>query len=230
MKMKILVSVIVFHVIITLNLFSQTFLQPNFALKSHETLEISKVEIGSQSTSVYLSVENRISGGNFCADKSIFLIYPDGSRLKLTKANFIPVCPDTYNFKSIGEKLDFNLVFPSVRPGTQWIDIIEECDNNCFWFYGITLDNDLNNRLDEAFATASKGKPEDNILIFSNILESIDNQNLGIEGSLYINIITSAEDTGNKAEAAIWYKRFLISHAPRLNLYIKFLNERSIKY
>jgi hypothetical protein len=210
--------------------FSQTFLRPNFALKSHETLEILKVENTPQRTVVYLSVENRIIGGNFCADKSIYLIYPDGIRLKLSKANDIPACPDTYNFKSIGEKLDFNLVFPALKPGTEWFDLIEECNNNCFWFYGITLDDSLNKHLDEAFLLAAKGEPARNMLLFRNILESVGDRNPGIEGSLYINIINAAIEAGDKVEAAVWYKRLLSSHAPRLNLYVKYLNDKGIKF
>jgi hypothetical protein len=210
--------------------YSQSFVQPNAGLKSHETLEIIKIELTSESTIVNLSLENRIDGGSFCADQNIYIIYPDGDKGRLAKANGIPVCPENYKFKSIGEKLDFNLNFPPLKPGTEWIDIIEECSANCFWFYGITLNNDLNKRLDEAFAKASKGKPEDNILLFRRILESIDDQDIGIEGSLYVNIINAAIDSGDKIEASVWYKRLLASHAPRLNQYIKFLNDRGIKY
>ena len=210
---------------------SQTFICPNCALKSHETLEITKVEIGPGATTVFLSVENKRSeGGSFCADKKIFIIYPGGSRLKLTKANNIPVCPETYNFKSVGEKLQFTLEFPSLKPGTKWFDLIEDCNSNCFWFYGITLDNELNKKLDEAFDLASKGLPADNINLFKNILDGIDNQDLGIEGLLYINIINAAIENADKVGAALWYKRMASSHAPRLNQYLKYLNDRGIKY
>lgn len=210
--------------------FSQTISLPNYALKSHETLEISKVEITAQRTVIYLSVENRITGGNFCADKNIFIIYPNGSRLKLTKAINIPVCPDTYNFKSIGEKLQFTLEFPPLKTGTKWIDIVEDCASNCFWFYGVTLDNDLNKKLDEAFSMASKVKPAENIILFKTLLDSIDSQNLGIEGLLYINIINAAVEDADNINTIVWYKRLASSHAPRLSYYIKYLNDKGIKY
>ena len=210
--------------------FSQTFSLPNYSLKSHQTLEIEKIEITSEKTIVFLSIENQTPGGYFCADKNIYIIYPDGTRIRLVKSIGIPVCPENYLFKNIGEKLDFSLDFPPLRTGTKWIDVIEECSANCFWFYGVTLNNDLNKRLDDAFAAASKGKPEDNILLFRNILESVDNQDLGIEGSLYINIINAAIEAGDKIEAAVWYKRFLSSNAPRLSQYIKYLNDKGIKF
>ena len=220
-----------FFVICALKISSQTYDQPNVALKSHETLAISKVEINSKATTIYLSVENRRDeGGNFCADKNIYLIYPDGSRMNLSKANNIPVCPDTYKFKSVGEKLQFTLEFPPLKPGTKWIDLIEDCTSNCFWFYGVTLDNELNIRLDLAFNRASTGQPAENINLFKGILDDIDNQDLGIEGLLYINIINAAIENADRVEAEVWYKRLVASNAPRLNQYIKYLNDRGIKY
>jgi hypothetical protein len=229
--MKRTLLVFLFFVISVINLFSQIYNQPNAALKSHETLVISKVEIQPGATIVYLSVENkRIEGGNFCADKNIYIIYPDGSRLKLTKAKNIPVCPDAYNFKSVGEKLQFTLEFPSLKPGIKWFDLIEDCSSNCFWFYGITLDNELNKNLDEAFSLASKGQPADNINLFKNILDTIDSLDLGIEGLLYINLINSSVENADKVGAEVWYKRLVASHAPRLNEYLKYLNDRGIKY
>jgi hypothetical protein len=230
MKLKIEIAILFFSAAGVINVFSQTFSQPNIGLKSHETLELRKIEISQEKTVIFLTIENRIEGGNFCADKNIFFVYPDGTRIKLLNIEGIPECPDAYKFKSIGEKLGFILTFPPLKPATEWIDLVEECASNCFHFYGITLNNDLNKRLDEAFLLASKGEAEKNILLFRSILESIDSQNAGIEGSLYINIISAAKELGDKVEAAVWYKRLLSSGAPRLNEYVKFLNDRGIKY
>ena len=210
--------------------FSQTFTAPNFALKSHETLEIKMIETTPEKTIVSLSVENRIIGGQFCADRNIYIIDPSGEKTRLRKAAGIPVCPDSHKFKDIGEKLQFTLEFPPVKTGTKWIDIIEDCTSNCFWFYGVTLDNDLNKKLDDAFLRASKEKPAENILLFKNILDSIDNQNLGIEGLLYINIINAAVEDKDNVDATVWYKRLGSSHAPRVNQYLKYLNDKGIKY
>jgi hypothetical protein len=210
--------------------FSQTFNTPNFALKSHETLEISKVEISAEKTVLYLSVENRINGGTFCADKNIFIIFPDGTRLKMINSSGIPECPDTYKFKTIGEKLRFTLTFPPLKAGTGWIDLIEDCNDNCFSFYGITFDNDLNKRLDEAFSFAEKGENYKAISLLKVILESIDNQNPGIEGALYTDIIALMLKTGDSAGAEAFYKKMLSSKAPRLDLYIKNLNSLGIKF
>ena len=217
--------------ILTINTaFSQSVNKPNYSLKSHETLDITKVEISEKSTIVFLTIENRIEGGSFCADKNIYIIDPGGKRLRLLSSSGIPVCPDTYKFKYAGEKLNFTLVFPPLERGTKWIDIIEDCTSNCFWFYGVTLDNELNNKLDDAFALASQGKPEDNIAVFKNILDGIDSQDLGIEGLLYINIINAAVENSDKVNAMVWYKRLASSHAPRAEKYLKYLNDRGIRY
>ena len=231
MKIKITFFVLSFFGASLVYMYSQSYNNPNVALKSHETLVISKVDITLQRTLIYLSLENqRNEGGNFCADKKIYLIYPDGSRLNLTSAHNIPVCPDTYNFKSIGEKLEFSLEFPPLRAGTPWIDIIEDCASNCFWFYGVTLDNELNARLDEAFSLASKGQAAGNINLFKNILDDIDSQDLGIEGLLYINIINAAVEDADNVNTIVWYKRLVASHAPRLSQYLKYLDDKGIKY
>jgi hypothetical protein len=230
MKVRIVISIIYFATASFPGLFSQTFIQPNTGLKSHETMELRKIEITSEMTVARFSVENRIEGGYFCADKNIYIIYPDGSRTKLVKTSGIPQCPDSYKFKSIGEKLQFTLEFPPLKAGTRWIDIIEECSGNCFSFFGVTLDMELNKKLDEAFLIASKGDPLKTMLLFRNILESVDDNNPGIEGSLFINIINAAVEAGDKVEAAVWYKRLLSSGAPRLTQYIKYLNDRGIKF
>jgi hypothetical protein len=208
----------------------QEISHPNFAMKSHETLELLKIDIQPGKTVMFFSIENKIPGGNFCADKNISLIYPTGEKLRVTEISGIPVCPATYNFKSVGEKLFFALAFPPLKPGTEWVDIVEECSSNCFWFYGITLDAGLNRKIEDAFLAASGGKPEDNILLFRKLLDDIGDRNLGIEGLVYINIINAAIEAGDNVEAAVWYKRLQSSGAPRLNYYLKFLNDKGIKY
>jgi hypothetical protein len=218
----------VFFVVKNVN--SQTYLQPNYALKSHETMSISKVERSAERTIVSLSVENKITGGNFCADRNIDIIDPSGIKYKVVKATGIPVCPESYKFKNIGEVVSFTLEFPPLKPETKWVDVIENCSDNCFWFYGVTLDTDLNKRIDEAFLKASAGKPSENMFLFKTILDDIDSQNLGIEGLLYLNIISAAREDTDNVNAMVWYKRLALSKAPRAGEYLKYLNDRGIKY
>jgi hypothetical protein len=228
--MKISISILFFFAACIVNIQSQTYNQPNVALKSHETLEISKIEINVHNTSIYLSIENRIAGGNFCADRNIYLICPDGSRQKLTRANNIPVCPDSYIFKSIGEKLQFTLEFPPIKPGTKWIDLIEECTDYCFSFYGVCLDTDLNKKIDDASSLAENNEPAKAMISFIKIADNIESKKSGIEGLIYINIIKLAKETGNITKAAEWYSKLKMSGIPRSEAYIKHINSQGIIY
>lgn len=230
MKIKITISVLFFFVTVTVNLNSQTYNHPNIGLKSHETLEISKVEITAQKTLIFLSVENRITGGYFCADKNIYIIYPDGTRSRLTSSKGIPVCPESYKFKTIGERLNFELTFPPLKKDAQWIDLIEDCKDNCFSFYGICLNSDLNKKIDDASVLAENEEPAEALMNFINIAGTINSKNSGIEGLIYINIITLAKETANNPKAAEWYKKLESSGIPRCELYIKHLNSQGIIY
>ena len=209
---------------------SQSFIKPNYGLKSHETLIINKIELTSKSTTFFLSVENRKQGGTFCADKNIYLIYPDGTRSQLITAAGIPVCPEAHKFGSIGESLDFTLSFPPLKQNTSWVDLVEECQENCFSFYGVVLDNDLNQKIDNIFSLAENEEPVKALISFIDLVDATDSKNLGIEGLLYVNIIKLAIETGNQTQASQWYKKLKSSGAPRVEQYIKFLNDQGIKY
>ncbi len=230
MILRRLLYILVFLVACTGNIFSQTYMLPNIGLKSHKTLEILKTELTADSTVFYLSVENQITGGAFCADRNIYIIYPGGTRLKIIKASGIPQCPDYYKFKTIGEKLAFTLTFPALKPGTEWIDLIEDCTDNCFSFFGILLNSDLNKKIDEAVELVDKGETDTAIGLYKDIIESIGNSGNGITGSLYSDLISLLVRKNYTAQANEWYKKLLSSDVPRLQLYIKNLNSRGIKF
>jgi hypothetical protein len=230
MKIKIIISALFMSLGCMTYSYSQTIIQPNSGLKSHETLDIQKIEITPNSTTVSLSVENRREGGTFCADKNIYIIYPDGTRTNLVKSNNIPVCPKAYNFKRIGEKLQFTIEFPPLKAGTEWIDIIEDCSDNCFSFYGVVLNNDLNRKIDAAVALVDQGAVDGAIDLYKKIIQNDIAPGNGITGSLYTDLISLLSGKGYKADAADWYKKMLASKAPRLQLYINNLNSRGIKF
>jgi hypothetical protein len=210
--------------------YSQSVLTPNTALKSHETLDITKIVTSAEKTEIFLKVENRITGGNFCADRNIYLVYPDGTRSLLLNSKGIPVCPDTYKFKLPGEKLDFVLTFPPVRPGTGSVNLIEDCQENCFSFYGIILDNNLNNKINDAFALAENNEPSKAVVTFAKIAEETGSTNQGASGLLYMNIVKLYKETKNYVKAFEWYKKLESSGLPETSLYLKHLNSLGIKY
>jgi hypothetical protein len=210
--------------------FSQSFIEPNVALKSHETLDIMKIMISNDKTEVYLKVENRITGGNFCADKKIWLVTPDGQKSLLVSSNGIPVCPDTYKFSSQGEQLDFVLTFPPLKQGVESVNLIEDCQQNCFSFYGVILDNSLNEKIDNAFALAENNEPARALVSFTKIAEENADRNKGADGLLYLSIIKLYKSSGNAVKAAEWYKKLESSGLPETALYLKHLNAQGIKY
>jgi hypothetical protein len=208
---------------------SQTILNPNYGLKSHETLEITRIEVSAEKTVVYLTIENRIENGTFCADRNIYLTDPSGTRLKVIKATGIPVCPDSYKFKKSVERLDFSLIFSPLKPGTVVIDLKEECADFCFSFYSIVLDKNLNSQLEEAFGLAESGQSLKALDKFITLAEV--NQNIkGIAGIIYFNIVKIASGTGNSAKAGEWYRKLNSEGVPGGRIYIEQLNQQGIRY
>lgn len=209
---------------------AQVITHPNYAIKSHETLEILRIETTEKASVFFMSIENRIEGGTFCADKNIYILYPDGTRSPMVSSDGIPVCPATYKFKFPGERLDFRLTFPPLKAGTEWIDLIEDCKENCFFFYGVTLDSDLNEKINEAFILVNGTERNKALTALSGLHEDIGGKKHGIEGLFYITIINLAEEKGDKVLASEWYYRLRSSDITRASQFIKYLNDRGIKY
>jgi hypothetical protein len=230
MRMKAVISIFVICLVAAVNMSAQTYNRPNMGLKSPASLDLVKVEISGEKTVIYLSVENRIEGGYFCADKNIYVLDSKGKKLMLKSSNGIPVCPDSYKFKRIGEKLDFTLTFAALEPGCEWIDLIEDCSDNCFSMYGIILDNKLNQRIDESFVFAEKDEPVKAMVSFIKIIESSDFKNKGAAGLLYINIVKLAVENGNNSKATEWSNKLKTSDIPGVSRYIKFLNDQGVRF
>ena len=230
MKRKRMLLQLLLILCLTMASWAQTVYKPNYALKSHETLEISRIEMTPSTTTFYMSVENRISGGYFCADNNTFIVSPDGSRMKLVSSNGIPVCPDVYRFKLPGERLDFILTFPPLQEEPGWIDLVEDCTDNCFSFYGITTDPALNSAIEEAFSLNGKGESLKALESFIGMAGAAEDGGRMTGGLLYLNIIKLAEQTGNKALASEWYGKLVSSGIPGREMIVKHLNSQGIKY
>lgn len=222
-------AALLFALQVTFAAYTQTITRPNYGLKSHETLEIKSIQLSRDKTVVNFSIENKIENGSFCADRNIYITDPAGTRIKLFKANGIPVCPKSYMFKAAGEKLDFSLVFPPLSGEPGCIDIKEECSDNCFSFYGVVLDEYVNSRLDEGFSFAERGESQkalDTFLKYAsgNVI------NNGVRAIVYYNIVKLAGETGNSDKAAEWYKKLNTSAVKGGKNYIKQLNLQGIRY
>jgi hypothetical protein len=193
-------------------------------------MEIHKVEVIEGRIIIYLSVENRRSGGTFCADKNIYIVNPDGTRLRMEKSRGIPQCPENHKFKSIGEKLEFSLSFPALKQGTGWIDIVEECNDNCFRIYGILLNNDFTSKIDEALSLVDSGQVDSAIALYKELIEKEGKTEEGITGSLYSDLISLLVNKGYSANASEWYLKLAKSSVAHKQLYIDNLNSRGVKF
>lgn len=211
-------------------LFPQDIPHPNYALKSHETLEITKIAVTPDKTVISMNIENKIQGGQFCADRNIYAVYPDGTRIRMTSSSGIPACPATYKFKAPGEKLDFILNFPPLKETPGWIDIIEDCADNCFSFYGVVLSSDLNKRINEAVILSEKGDDINAVEHYRQLLKELDGSNHGMEGAIYSDLIILLERSGKKAEAGNIYRKLKSSNIRNREKFLLNLNSRGIKF
>jgi hypothetical protein len=208
---------------------SQSILSPNYGLKSPLTAELARVDFNDKSTVVWLTITSDINNAWFCIDRNTFLIEPDGNRIRLTDLNGLPYCPATYRFKRPGEKVSVSLTFPAtgVLP---WFSVVEDCVGDCLSFRGIVTDAELNKRLNEAYDLEEKGQDMAAYRIFEEIVNEIDTLNLGVEGSLFTNLIILDHRMGKPESARKWYDRMMTSDTPDLGLYLQTLKSQGISY
>ena len=173
--MKILLALI-FGFCMFFSVKAQKIPAPNYVLKSHPTLEILKVERNESGLIFYMSIQNELStGGSFCIDRNTFLIVP-GKKLKLKKTEGIPECPENFNFEYPGQHLEFQLFFPELDKDIRIFDIREDCTSNCFWFSGVVVDENLNNKLDAAFLDYENGFLLQALSEYKQIYTSVDKE------------------------------------------------------
>jgi hypothetical protein len=221
--------VFLFAAIIPLSLYSQVIPEPNYGLKSHETLVIEKVELRRDATIISFSIENKIENGSFCVNRNTFLVDPAGNRYRMVRATGLPLCPASYNFKMPGEKLAFQLTFPTLPGEPVYIDIREECTDNCFSFYGVTLNEYINSRFDEPFSMVRRGETSRAINRFIDVSEVVANHS-GLKALAFYNVIKLSHDTGDEQKAAEWYLKLKNMQQNIGKVYIEQLNLQGITY
>jgi hypothetical protein len=226
MKPLILVAVLL---ISSLSGQSQSVLNPNYGLKSPLTAEIVRVDFNSDATVVWLTIMSDINNAWFCIDRNTFLVGPDGMKVRLISLKGLPYCPATYRFKQPGEKLSFSMTFPGTGL-LPWFSVVEDCTGGCLAFRGIVTGGVLNNRLNEAYALADKGEEMAAYRLFEEIINETDSLDLGIEGSIYTNLILIDHRNGRPQTARGWYDRMMTSDTPDLGLYLESLKKQGVDY
>ncbi len=204
-------------------LISQTIDHPNYGLKSHPTLSIESIHSGGTSTTLFMSIENRVLDGSFCADKKIYIILPDGEKLRIKSVTGIPRCPDSYYFENIGDKLQFTLEFPALPEGTKWFDLLEDCDDACFSFNSVILNPLLNQKIDHAFSLVESKKLKEAYNEYEALLPEFSGLNCSFEGAVYYNLILLSKQLSEDDKAIEWQVRLKNSQIPLKEKFIEII-------
>jgi len=180
---------------------SQVYNRPNFAFSSHETLELESIDMDNNQTRVYLSILNRRLSGTFCLDTNTFIRNSLGTgEYKLIQSVGIPDYPDVYKFTSIGEKLNFILIFPPVSKDMKYIDIIEDCDDACFSIKYILLDQELNSIINRGFQLYETGNPDESLKVFEDLMAARNDNFSPVFGTIYLYMMTINYELGQIKE------------------------------
>ncbi|MFP4489006.1 MAG: hypothetical protein ACLFN1_06850 [Bacteroidales bacterium] len=178
---------------------AQEAVQPNYGLKSPATAEVVRVKITEAQTLVDMSIQNEIRDGHFCIDEDTYLEYGDGIKTRLKEVRGLPLCPERYEFGTVGEKVYFTLVFDRLPGGTEWFDIIEYCGTGCLSVLGLTLDKEINSKIDAAYNALDRADPERAMDIFSELLPQLRSSRHGLTGSVYLSL-AELLDANNRVE------------------------------
>lgn len=206
MKKTVLFTIL----ILTLGLqsFSQAILNPNFILKSHETLDVMKMTRNADGISLQMLIKNaRDEGGSFCVNKNTSII-ANGLSYKIESFENIPECPEVHEFEFTGDNLIFYLNFPPIPPGIKTIDIVENCNENCFSIKGLIIDSKLNDEMNYAFDYYESGMLTEALSAYKDLLKKYAGKEPAVEGLFYFYIITILSDIGNEKEADKWLEEF----------------------
>jgi len=218
--------------ILQMNAHSQIFEMPNAEVKSHAELTITRIQITNDYTIVYLRNQNRlIKDAWACVDRNTTIQTSDNKQHLLIRAEGIPICPGLHRFDSLGEILEFVLYFPSIDPEKGRIDLVETCDQSCFFFRGIILDNRLNQDIhsyDEAYEFYINKDFKAAIKVFSGIVQDIPDNPTHIYSFSYYYLILSSHEMGDRKETIEWFEKLKSSNLPDKNSIVTRIEEIGI--
>jgi len=233
--MRNLATLIIFLLYLQYSFAQQIIEKPAVAEQTHQDLNINYIALYSDSTVVNLSVENKLAqGGWFCADRKIYIeTTQEHKRYNIIKARGIPRCPAVHNFKKIGEKLSFTLVFPAIPQGINRLNLIEDCDKSCFSFKSIILDLKLNqdiNLYTRGVELYAANKNKEAIDCFSKVVEAIPSSPTHVYGYSYFNLVRIYYGSGDKATARFWFEQLEKSPLPDKQYFINSLKKEGISF
>lgn len=193
--------ILLFVVGFQIRMMAQVYDNPSFSLTSHPTLEIMSIEKWEDQTVMNIRVKNQRISGNFCFDKETFLLNSLGTEeWKLTSMDGIPACPDQHRFKSIGEVLDFSLVFPAIPDEVKYIDLHEGCEDACVSVKYMLLDEEMNKWINEGFNLYEIGRLSASLQVFEDIMEAEYDNYSPVFGTLYLYLMSIHYELGQSKE------------------------------
>ena len=199
--MKTVFYILLLMMVFQVRLLAQVFEKPSFSLTSHPTLEITNIEKWEDQTVLNIRVKNQRLSGSFCFDRQSFIVNSLGTEeWKLTALDGIPACPDQHRFKSIGEVLDFSLVFPAIPDEVKYIDLREGCEDACVSVKYILLDEEMNKRINEGFNLYEIGRLSASLQVFEDIMETGYDNYSPVFGTLYLYMMSIHYELGQSKE------------------------------
>ncbi len=127
--------------------FGQVTLSPQIKTRNLNHLDILRIEITDENTTVDMRYTCMTNNENWiCAKKEFYIKGVEQTeRIFLLTTINIPICEEKYYFKNQkGATRDFRLIFPKLEAGIELVDIIEMDVQNDFSFYGVTINNPPN--------------------------------------------------------------------------------------
>ena len=115
----------------------RTVVEPPFAFRSSGTLEIERIELAPESTTVYIQAYFRPHNWIRISSETYIRTGAEGEKLTVRSADGMPL--DTEFYMPETGRHDFSLSFPPVDPKTAKIDLIESDCPDCFKIYDIDL-------------------------------------------------------------------------------------------
>lgn len=190
---------------------AQNVLNPNYAEASHP-LVVKQITRTTNSLVFELALTNQIEKGYFCADKSVSISNKTTAfQANMLRSEGIPTCPDVHRFAQVGEVLNFQLTFPAVNKKLVYINLKENCNDNCFQVQGIVLDPRLNTEIDLAHRYFEEGKTDLAVGIYRKIVTERSDYPFAIS---YFNLIHFLVKQQNFTEAKQWYEQLKATHFP----------------
>lgn len=211
---------------------AQVFEKPNAEIQSHTELTITRIDVTSDYTIVHLRNRNMlVTDAWACVDRNTIIRTSDNRQYSLIRAENIPFCPMKHRFDSLGEILEFTLYFPPVDPSKGRIDLVEICDQSCFFFKGIILDNKLNRDIhsyERAFNLyLEKDYPAARDILVE-IVQEIPENPTHIYGFSYYYLILISHELGKSKETEAWYRELKNSTLPDRETIIRKIEELGI--